>query len=274
MIPALLVVAACISGALQEPTKAVRGLAAAVDLEYAPKLRARADQSANSPILVRVSPGAAGRQHIEFIGAVAGDFDLRNYVERDDAQPLSDLGPIPVTVISNLPADAGVDLYGSDGSWLNWRVHYRELMWTAAGLWLAIPGAALAVRALRRPRAAAPSPPSPPPPTIADQLRAALELAAERPLTVEESGQLELLVLRFLGADRAEQGADLAAVLREVRADEATGPLVLAIERWLHAKCVGGDGDSARARAAEALEALRRTRLAAARPDVGMEAAV
>jgi hypothetical protein len=258
MIPAVLVIAACVSTALAEPTKAVRGLATAVEVEYGPRLRARADQTPTSPILVRVIPGAPGHQRVEFIGAVAGDFDLRSYLERDDGQALGDLAPIPITVVSKLPADAGVDLYATDGSWMNWRVHYRELMWGALGLWLAVPVAALVVNRLRRPRAATPPPPVPPPPSIAELLRAALEVARERPLSVEESGQLELLVLKFLGGPAVDEGADLAAILRDVRADEATRPLVLAIERWLHAK---GGGDSARSHAADALEALRRTRL-------------
>jgi hypothetical protein len=259
MTPALFAIAACVSTGLTGPTKAVRGLAAAVEVEYGPRLRARADQTPTSPILVRVIQGAPGHQRVEFIGAVAGDFDLRSYLERDDGQALGDLAPIPITVVSKLPADAGVDLYATDGSWMNWRVHYRELMWAAAGLWLAVPAAALVVSRLRRPRVVAPPPPAPPPPSIADQLRAALEVARERPLTVEESGQLELLVLKFLGGSAVEEGADLASILRTVRADEQTRPLVLAIERWLHAK---GGGEAARAHAADALEALRRTRLA------------
>ncbi len=138
-------------------------------------------------------------------------------------------------------------------------MHYRGLMWGAVALWAAVPVVVLSVRAVRRPRPAPPASAAPPPPTIAEQLRAALELAGERTLTVEESARLELLLLRFLGGSEAGDSADLASMLSRVRANESTRPLVLAIERWLHAK---NGGESARASAAAALEELRRTRLA------------
>lgn len=251
---------ACLAQAPAEPIKAVRGLAGQVQVEYAPRLRARADQTPNSPILIRVSPGqAGGRQLVEFIGAVAGNFDLRAHLEREDGQPISDLAPIPITVVSRLPADHGVDLYATTGSWMNWRAHYRQLMWGAVGLWVAFPVVVIVVRVIRRPRPEAPPAPLLPPPSVAEQLRRALEVARERPLTVEESGRLELLLLHYLGGERVGEGEDLASVLREVRDSESTGPLVLAIERWLHSR---GGGESAREHAAAALEELRRTRLA------------
>ncbi len=273
MNPALpIIAAACVAFAPSEPTRAVRGLASQVDVDYAPRLRARADQTPNSPILVRVTPDASsGHQRIEFIGAVAGTFDLRNHLEREDGQPLADLGPIPVCVVSQLPADHGMDLYGSTTSWMNWRAHYRGLMWGAIGLWAAVPVAVFVVRSIRRPRPAPPPPLAPPPPSVAEQLRAALETARARPLTVEESGQLELLLLRFLGGDTITEGTDLATVLHDVRANEATRPLVLAVERWLHAK---NGGESAHSHAAGALEELRRTRLAGSRSAEPVEASV
>lgn len=261
MNPLLLAIPAitCAAALAAEPTKSVRGLAAQVEVDYTPRLRARADQTPSSPILVRVSPGqAGGKQRIEFIGTVAGTFDLRNHLEREDGQPLDANLHIPITVVSNLPADQGPDLYATTGSWMNWRAHYRELMWGAVALWVAVPVTVLIVRAVRRPRVAPPAPPAAPPPSVAEQLRAALEAARDHPLTVEDSGRLELLLLRYLGGGEPGVGVDLASVLRGVRDHEDTRPLVLAIERWLHAK---DGGESARAAAAAALEDLRRTRL-------------
>ncbi|HZW07108.1 MAG TPA: hypothetical protein VFF65_08280, partial [Phycisphaerales bacterium] len=213
------------------------------------------------PVLVRVLQGRDGKQRVEFIGAVAGSYDLRDHLEREDGRPIEPSLRVPVVVVSNLPADQGPDLYGSAGSWMNWRAHYRELMWTAAGLWFAVPVVVLVVRAVRRPRTAPPPPPAPPPPSVADQLREALEVARLRPLTVDESGRLELLLLRYLGGDDARDG-DLVGVLRALREQEGSRPLVLAIERWLHAS---SGGDAARDEAAAALEELRRTRLEPAR---------
>ncbi|MCC6359576.1 MAG: hypothetical protein IT450_12600, partial [Phycisphaerales bacterium] len=65
-------------------TRAVRGLAAQVEIEYASPLRARAEQSPATPFMVRVSPIAGTkRQKIEFVGGVAGEFDLRDHLERE-----------------------------------------------------------------------------------------------------------------------------------------------------------------------------------------------
>ncbi len=258
-------IAACIVCAPSEPTRAVRGLAAHVEIDYAPRLRARADQTPSSPILVRVtrSQNAGGSQRIEFIGAFTGDFDLRDHIEREDGQPITDLPRIPITIVSQLPADHGVDLYGSSGSWMNRRAHYRELMWGAVALWCAVPVTVLVVRALHRPRASVAPAPEPPPPTLAELLRDSLDVAHDRQLTVEESGRLELLLLRYLGGNTAGSLGDHVAVLHEIRGNEATRPLVLAIERWLHAK---EGGEPARAHAAAALDELRRTRLSVTQP--------
>ncbi len=67
-----IIAAVCVALVPPEPTRAVRGLASQVDVDYAPRLRARADQTPNSPILVRVTPRArlqAIKRRIEFIGA-------------------------------------------------------------------------------------------------------------------------------------------------------------------------------------------------------------
>lgn len=270
MNPLLLAIPAitCIAALPAEPTRSVRGLASQVEVDYAPRLRARADQTPSSPILVRVSPGqASGKQRIEFIGAVAGAFDLRDHLEREDGQPLDANLRIPITVVSNLPADQGPDLYATTGSWMNWRAHYRELMWGAVALWIAVPITVLIVRAARRPRPETPPPPAAPPPTVAEQLVAVLEVARERPLTTDESGQLELLLLRYLGGYSfdASLGSDLASIVHTVRVDESTRPLVLAVERWLHAGGGYESGASAHKHAAAALEELRRTLLASTR---------
>ena len=60
--------------------------------------------------------------------------------------------------------------------------------------------------------------------------------------------------------DAIDEGVDLATVVGDLRENDQTKALVLAMERWLHAR---GGGEEARAHAAAALEALRRARLAA-----------
>lgn len=249
-----------------ESARATRGLATSVEVDYAPTLRARAELTPKSAFMVRVSRIDDRRQRIEFVGGVAGDFDLRDFIERDDGQPAADLPPIPVTVVTQLPPGHGTDLFTSEESWFNWRAHYRELMWTTVALWIAVPIAYFVVRRLRRPAPVAPPTPQAPPPTLEDQLRAALANAAVKSLSTVERGRLELLVLRFLGERlgiAVRESSDLAATLAAVRGHGETSALVMALERWLHAR----GGESAREHAAAALEELRRTRLGNDRPE-------
>jgi hypothetical protein len=244
-----------------EPVKTERGLAGHADVEYGPALRAKVSQSPTSPVMVRVFEvgPAPERQRIEFIGAVAGTYDLRDFVEREDGRALGDDFPaLPVVVVSRLPAEHTADLYGAHESVLGWRVHYRELLWTAAGAWLAIPIIALIVRTIRRP-APEPAPPPPIVPTLADEIRALLEAGRGRALSVDERGRLELMVLRFLTGDAPAHDADeVARVVRTLREDSQTRGLVRAVEGWLHARDAG---PAAHERATDALEAFRRSRL-------------
>jgi hypothetical protein len=240
---------------------AVRGLASYVEIDYAPALKAHAEQSPVSPVLVRVKHLGNGKQRIEFIGNVAGDFDLRDYLEREDGRPLADLGSIPISIASQLPPGHGTDLFSFGDSWFDWRAHYRELLWGAVIFWAAVPAVYLVLRSLRRKRQLPVEPAREPVLTIEDELRLALARSAGRELTIAERGQLELLVFRYFGERVGDPGAgaqDPAETLRLVREHRETRELVQAIERWLHAY---GSSDADQARAAAALEDLRRSRL-------------
>ncbi len=263
---AMLLLLVCAAGAHAEPVKAVRGLANHVDVDYAPRLRARADQSPASQVMVRVSPApSGGGQRIEFIGTVVGTFDLRNYLERDDGKPLTDLAELSVSVASKLPADAGTDLYSSEQSWFNWRAHYRTLLWGAVGLWVTTPLAYWFVRRMRRTAPVAPPAPAAPPPTIEEQLLDAIRTAGmggSGEVSVADRARLELLLFRYFGERMSvptSMDGDPAAMYQAVRRHMDTRELVGALERWLHAR---GGGEMARQEAAAALEHLRTSRLA------------
>lgn len=256
LVAALLVVAPAVG----EPARADRGLAGVVEVRYAHPLRARANQSPLSPVCVRVvSLPAGGAQKVEFIGTVAGEFDLRDFIERQDGGPIDDLAPIPVTIVTTLPPGHGPDLYGGEQSWLTWRAHYRELLWVAGIAWACVPIIVLARRLARR-RVKEPAAPPAPAPTLEDQLLAALDAAGDAP-SPEQRGRLELLMLRYLGARLGRPivpEEDGAATLRMLRERPESRPLVEAVERWLHAR---DSGEPARSHARASLESLRRTSL-------------
>jgi hypothetical protein len=199
-------------------------------------------------------------QRIEFIGTVAGTFDLRNFIEREDGRAIIELTANPIVIGSHLPADAGTDLYSSDSSWFNWAAHYRLLLWSAIALWVAIPVAYFVVRAMQKPPAARPIAPAAPSPSVEEQLLESIRSSTRRPLTTDERGQLELLVFRYFGCAASSSGGaaiEIAETFRRVRETPETRPVITALERWLHSR----DGELAREEAAAALAELRRSHL-------------
>lgn len=266
----MLASAGAYAAAQPEAKEAVRGLANSVEVAYPHRLKARSDQTPASPVLVRIEDMGGGKQRIEFIGAVAGPFDLRDFVEREDGRPLEGLPSMPIRVVSNLPPDHGTDLYGSESAAFDWRVHYREIAWTVAALWVLTPVAYVIIRRLRKPAAAPIAPPPPPPETLEEQLARAIEGSDSGAMSVEERGRLELLLIRYFGQ---RLGADLSndpgAALAELRRNSESAPLVLAVERWLHAR---QSGEAARAEASGALRELRAARLSRPRDAAGVGA--
>jgi hypothetical protein len=271
------------------PAESERGIAGAIEITYSGgTLRAKAGQDASSPVLVRVVKAQdAAKQRIEFLGLVAGTYDLREHLELADGRPAPGLPAMPVRVVSKLPPQAGTDVVGLSDSGFSISSYYRELAIAAGVVWLAIPVGVLVVRAMRRRAEPAPAPPPPPEPTVAEQLRAMLDLAKTRGLGIDERGRLELLLLRF-SADHLARGEiaraaasshpvpggsapavmtpglpanpldEQAAAIRALREHPETRPLVLAVERWLH-----GPGAPAQAAtdAAAMLEAFRVSKL-------------
>jgi hypothetical protein len=240
-----------------------RGLVGEVILTDAPKgLRAKPDQPVSAPILVRVSeverPGGIAHR-VEFIGSVAGDYDLRSYLELGDGSPANGIAPIPVRVVSQLPQNHGSDLYSVPGPPFRLESHYRTIFIALAAAWIAVPIIVFVRRRMRR----VPPPvfvPEPPAPTIADLLRPLIEAAMSSGLSIKEQGRLELLLLHYwrdrLGLENASPSQAIAAM----RAHPEAGSLLRAVEVWLHARGSGA------ARPAEDIGALLAPYASAAAP--------
>jgi hypothetical protein len=252
---ALVVVGAVLVGAGPPEAMSTRGIAGAVDVTYTHRLRAKPGQTPSSPVLVRIAPGRdAGTQRIEFIGTVSGEYDLREYIVREDGAAAADLPPMPVRIVSRLPPDHGTDLFGRDESSYSLSAHYREIMVGLAAIWLAVP-AFVVVRRLSRRKVIAPPPVAVPVRTLADELREVLA-SASGPLSVAERGRLELLLLRYFREARGDAAAaDLTVAVGSLREQEPTRGVVLAMERWLHGP--GGGSDRAGPTEAAALDAVR-----------------
>ena len=234
-----LVIAAALAVGAPPPTP--RGVAGSMTIvHHGQPLMAQIEQSPSSPILVRVTDttptaavDAAHIYRIDFIGLVAGEYDLRTLVAHADGTEASTLEPMPVTIVSTLPERHGTDLFGAPDRPGFVASHYRTIAWTLGALWLAVPVAVLITRWLRR--RPAPPPPAPiPRPTLADQIRPLAQAAMARALSVEEQARLELLLYAFWRNRRDLAAQSPPQAIASLRSDPEASPLILALEGWIH----------------------------------------
>lgn len=258
--------AAAQAGAVSGPALATRGLASRLTVVYPHRLRARQDHTPQTPIRVRVEMGAKpGEQIVEFIGNRAGEFDVRDFLAREDGGAVADLAPLPVRVVSNLPRAHGSDIFESGEPPVVAGGGYRALMIGLGAAWVLVPVVVLVRRALRAKPAPVVEVLPVPEPTLAERLKTAIDQARARQLSAAERAGLELMVIRYLCQRSGRElvpALDHAGTLEILRLDERTRGVVLAIERWLHA----GRADADRARdGAAAIEAISQLEREAAR---------
>lgn len=226
---------------------AVRGIAGTVEFEVAgERVTTRPVQTVTAPMVVRIvdsEPAGEGRTRYTaaFVGTIAGEYDLRELLQRHDGAPL-EVDPIPVHVISQLPPDHGTDLFSQSEAPGLTASRYRAAMIALGVVWLAAPGVYFAVRAARR-RPEPAAAPAPPPPTLAEQLRPLVESALAGELSVHGRGRLELLLYMHWRQRLGLSGPQAEAVAR-LRRDPEAGKLLRAVEAWLHARPGDAPADS------------------------------
>jgi hypothetical protein len=218
---------------------AVRGIASTIEFELdGEPLRAKPALSVTAPMVVRILEtsaveGGPTRYRVAFIGTVAGDYDLRALLTRQDGS-LLDGPPLTVRVISQLPPDHGTDLFSESSAPGITPSRYRAALLGAAAAWAAIPLVFLGVRIARR-RPAPVAEAAPPAPTLAEQLRPRVESAMDGSLAIEGRGRLELLLYMHWRSRLGLEGPQAQAVAHLRRHPDA-GQLLRAVEAWLHAR--------------------------------------
>jgi hypothetical protein len=266
MIAAILV-AAAISGAGDGTdavvARATRGITGAVTvIDGGHGLGPRSDLDMDSPLLVRVAASsplapedpARGRTIVlEFIGTHEGVYDLRTVLERPDGSFPGDLAPIPIEIVRRLDPGAGTDVFMEERGARPITGGYRRALAAIGAAWILVP-ALVAVRRLAGRGSEDPAPAPAPAPTLAALLEPLLVAAADRSMTVDERGRLELLLSAHLGERAGLAGVPRPAAIARLRRDESAGRVLLAVEGWLHRP---GDPEDRRPEIARLLEPYR-----------------
>lgn len=261
----LVLVGAVRSANAARSVTAARGLAMRVPVEGATDpLQTKPDQTTSSALLVRVlSVEGEDTQSIEFIGLIPGRYDLRDFVERVDGRPAMGLPEMPVEIVSMLPEGKLVGFEQSELPAVTVGGRYTLLASILGGGWLLIPLVVLIRRRLLRRPHVVPSDADVLPEDLATQVRTLLLRAQSDALSVEERGQLELLVFRLLAPlDTSEENIHEGATaerIRRLRAHPQTRDLVLQLERWLHGKPASATAAAPDAELVRAIEALAST---------------
>ena len=222
---------------VSEGAAATRGITGRIVVESEHgHVRGRPDLDLDSSILVRVAardrtPDGRSITELDFIGMDEGVFDLRESLVFDDGGPTERLDPLTIEIVSNLASDAPSDVFLAEAPPAAIAGGYRTLLIAIAVVWVLVPVVIVGRRWLRSP----PSPSVPaPPPTLRDRLEPLVRDAADRELTVEERGRLELLLLAYWRTRLGLEDDPVVAVGR-IRIDPEAGRLLRRVESWLHA---------------------------------------
>ncbi len=260
--------AAFASGAIDaNDLRAARGVTGSVELEYQPthagvSLRAKAMRDSTAPIMARVTELGNARYRIEYLGVVSGQYDLAPLLEESDGRAASNLAALHVEIFTQLPPQHGSDVFGLASTEFGIAAYYRVLLTSAIVAWCMIPLVVLLRRYLRRApqqRVVA----DVIAPSARDMLRDAVAAATAREPTLHERARLELLLLQVLRDEQTQSNEhprahasliDLAHAMTALRQNERCAPVILAVERWLHAQDI--DESTTSVRANEALRVL------------------
>ena len=187
-----------------------------------------------TPVVVRIAEafphGDAHRYDLAYYGLDPGEFDLRDFLRRKDGGASDDLPPIPVAIRSVLPAGQVRPNPLEPGEPPGFA---RYSIWLGVGAALWVVGLVAILARGGRPKdedegeAARPR-------TFADQLRPLVEGALAGTLSRGQRAELELSLITFWRRRLALEDTGTARALATLKEHAEAGPLVRALEDWLH----------------------------------------
>lgn len=219
------------------PTQRV-GLPLTITEIYIPggEVKAKPRRDREPPLVVRileVKPAKDGsRYDFEVQGLEAGRHNLADYLEPADGSQATKLPEIPLEITSTLPAGLTYPNKIERGE-LPKLGGYRTAMTVLGGVWLAGLGAILL---WKKKKTAGEDSASAPQATLAERLRPLVGEASKGSLSPDDRAKLERLVIGHWRERLPEVAAlNPAEAMVKLRSDPQASPLILALERWLHA---------------------------------------
>lgn len=188
-------------------------------------------------VIVRViasTPAGEGfRYDLEVHALVPGRHDLRERLVRADGSALGELPPIPfeVTAIAPPGSTKPAELEGGAPPSLG---GYQRLLGLLAAAWtVGLLALLLAGRRGKKDDGAAAPPPLPP--GVRELLAPLVREALDAKLDARGHARLESLILAALRERLGLHGLTAKDAMTKVRQDPDAGPIVAALESWLHA---------------------------------------
>ncbi len=197
----------------------------------------------DSPMVVRIVEsyphGSDFRYDLEYYGLEPGAYDLRECLRRQDGSSTDDLPPIPVTIRAVLPPGQIEPnrLTIEEPPYLG---GYRLLIGVAGFVWIAGLAAILLVG---RRKTISKDSHATQPLTLADRLRPLVESAQRGTLGPGQHAELERLLIGYWRRRLGLEDRAPAGLIRVLKEHAEAGPLLTALEDWLHRPDGGGSVD-------------------------------
>ena len=190
------------------------------------------------PVVLKIDQtwphGSDFRYDFSFYGLEKGTFDLRDYLRRKDGSPLQMNQPLTVTVESVLSADT-FEPSAVKPTRLPEPGGYRNTMVALGVIWII--GLGGLILSMRKRRQNGPDTPNQTTGrTLAEKLEPLVKEAASGTLSKEQQAQLERLLLTYWN-QRLDLKQDRPADrIRQLKDHKEAGPLITAVEKWLHSR--------------------------------------
>lgn len=196
-----------------------------------------APQDDSTPLLLMidsVKPEQGGRfaYAIRSLGFESGDYRLADFLVHPDGTRAEELGDLRMKVTGLLPADHDGRMNAFSPAPLPWFGGYRAALIMVVALWVAALPAIIWVGRKRK-VAAAPAPVERKPSRM-EQMRPLVLAASEGRLDASGRAELERLMTGHWRETFGPQGGGMGERIAAMRRHPEAGPLLVALERWLH----------------------------------------